>query len=43
MIDSVGAGKFAWKEGNILSGAIIEPEKGYSSFASEGAISQYSF
>ena len=43
MIDSIGAGKFAWKEGYNLSGAIIPPEKGFSSVASNGALVNVTF
>ncbi len=37
LIDSVGAGKFAWKSGVITSGAIIAPTKSYSEGASKGS------
>jgi hypothetical protein len=43
LIDSIGAGKFAWKEGVIATGAIIEPEKLVASVASGGAIVNVSF
>ncbi|MDX2429758.1 MAG: hypothetical protein QNK35_02420, partial [Bacteroides sp.] len=38
LIDSVGAGKFAWKEGVSTGGVIIAPEKAYATVASEGAL-----
>ena len=38
LIDSIGAGKFAWKEGVTATGAIIEPEKLYASVASGKAL-----
>ncbi len=37
LIDSVGAGKFAWKAGVNISGAIIAPIKSYSLGATEGS------
>ena len=43
LLDSVGAGKFAWKEGVTTSGIIIEPEKSYSTRASEGSLANVSF
>jgi len=37
LIDSVGAGKFAWKAGVKTTGAIIAPQKSYSKGASGGS------